>query len=63
MIAGNLSQQARKMESFGEALGFFHVVPPIGPFPLKDIFGMKVACCTLLKSLEPGSGKRQSNTR
>jgi hypothetical protein len=52
-IAGNLSQ-ARKMERFGEALGFSHVVPPMGPFPLTDTFGMKVACCTLLKSLEPG---------
>jgi hypothetical protein len=39
-IAGNLSQ-ARKMEEFGDSLGFTHVVPPMGPFPLDDTFGMK----------------------
>ena len=52
-ISRNLGQ-ARKMEELGELLGFTHVVPPMGPYPLQDTFGMKVACCTLLKSLEPG---------
>jgi hypothetical protein len=52
-IAGNLGQ-AKKLEFFGDSLGFSHVVPEMGPFPLKDTFGMKVACCTLLKSLEKG---------
>jgi hypothetical protein len=57
-IAGNLSQ-ARKMEEFGDSLGFSHIVPPMGPFPLEDTFGMRVACCTLLKSLEPGKWERK----
>jgi hypothetical protein len=52
-ILGNLSQ-ARKLEEFGDALGFSNVIPEMGPFPLLDTFGMKVACCTLLKSLEKG---------
>jgi hypothetical protein len=42
------------MEAFGDMLGFSHVSPWMGPFPLKDTFGMKVACCTLLKFLQPG---------
>jgi hypothetical protein len=33
---------------------FSHVTPEMGPFPLEDTFGMKVACCTLLKSLDKG---------
>jgi hypothetical protein len=52
-VAGKLSQ-AQKMESHGEALGFSCVVPPMGPFPLKDIFEVKATCCTLLRLLEPG---------
>ena len=52
-ISRNLNQ-ASKLESLGESLGFSHVIPPMGPYPLEDSFGMKVACCTLLKSLEPG---------
>jgi hypothetical protein len=51
--SGNLSQ-TRKLEEFGGALGFSHVTPEMGPFPLEDAFGMKVACCTLLKSLDKG---------
>ncbi len=52
-IAGNLNQ-ARKLEEFGNSLDFSNVIPEMGPFPLSDTFGMKVACCTLLKSLERG---------
>ena len=46
--------QARTMEELGEALGFESVGPPMGPFPLEDTFGMKIACVTLMKSLAPG---------
>lgn len=46
------------MEEFGDSLGLSHIVPPIGPFPLQDTFGMRIACCTLLKSLEPGKLER-----
>jgi hypothetical protein len=42
------------MEELGDALGFESVGPPMGPFPLKDTFGMKIACVTLMKSLAPG---------
>jgi hypothetical protein len=52
-ISGNLNQ-ARKLEEFGDSLGFTSADPVMGPFPLSDTFGMKVVCCTLLKSLEKG---------
>jgi hypothetical protein len=45
------------MEDLGGCLGFESVVPPMGPFPLKDTFGMKIACVTLMKSLDPGKWK------
>jgi hypothetical protein len=48
------ASQARTMEDLGEALGFDSVAPPMGLFPLKDTFGMKIACVTLMKSLAPG---------
>ena len=38
------------MEELGEALGFDSVARPMGPFPLEDAFGMKIAGVTLLKS-------------
>jgi hypothetical protein len=42
------------MEELGEALGFESIGPPMRPFPLRDTFGMKIACVTLMKSLAPG---------
>ena len=48
------ANQARTMEELGDALGFDCVAPPMGPFPLNDTFGMKIACVTLMKSLAPG---------
>jgi hypothetical protein len=53
MVTTNASQ-ARTMEELGNALGFGSVAPPMGPFPLEDMFGMKIACVTLMKSLAPG---------
>jgi hypothetical protein len=52
-VTGNLSI-ARKMESCGEDIGIRSVSPPMGPFPLEDTFGMKVACALLKRSLDPG---------
>ena len=48
------ASQARTMEELGEALGFDSVAPRMGPFPLEETYGMKIACVTLLKSLAPG---------
>jgi hypothetical protein len=45
------ASQARMIEELGDVLRFGCVVPPMGPFPLKDTFGMKIACVTFMKSL------------
>jgi hypothetical protein len=52
-VTGNLSQ-AKKMEACGEDIGIKTVSHPMGPFPLEDTFGMKVACTLLRWSLDPG---------
>jgi hypothetical protein len=51
--AGKLSQ-ARKMEQCGEDIGLGLVAPAMGPFPLEDTFGMRVACALLKRFLDPG---------
>jgi hypothetical protein len=56
-VAGNLSQ-ARKMEAAGDEVGFDTIGPPMGPFPLEDSFGMKVACTLLRRSLDPGKWEK-----
>jgi hypothetical protein len=50
----NRNARARTMEDLGDVLGFESVAPSMGPFPLEDTFGMKIACVTLTKSLAPG---------
>jgi hypothetical protein len=50
---GNLSL-AKKMEACGKDIGIKTVSPPMGQFPLEDIFGTKVACTLLRQSLDPG---------
>ena len=52
-VTGNLSQ-ARMMEACRENIRIKPVSPPMGPFPLEDSFGMKVACTLLRRSLDPG---------
>jgi hypothetical protein len=52
-VAGNLGQ-ARKMEKIGEEIGFDLVAPAMGPFPVEDTFGMKMACTILHRTLDPG---------
>jgi len=43
------------LEKLGATLGFDGgVVPPLGPFPLADSVGMKLAMVMVLKSLDPG---------
>jgi hypothetical protein len=41
-----------------EIYGFDSVGPTMGPFPLEDKFGMKVACVLLARSLDPGKNER-----
>lgn len=53
-IKNNL-YQARMMEEIGEEqYGYTSVNPPMGPFPLRDSFGMKAATVLLRRSLDPG---------
>jgi hypothetical protein len=52
-VAGNLGQ-ARKMEKIGDEIGFDSVSPKMGPFPVEDSFGMKIACTILHRTLDPG---------
>jgi hypothetical protein len=53
-VAGNLAQ-ARKMEFCGDdVFDTGSVGPAMGPFPLEDTLGMKVACTMLRRSLDPG---------
>jgi len=42
------------LEKLGHTLGFAGVVPDLGPFPLEDSVGMKLAMAMVLKSLDPG---------
>ena len=46
--------RARALEGYGRALGLGKMGPVLGPFPLKDTMGMKIAMAMVLKSLEPG---------
>jgi len=42
------------LEKLGNTLGFQNIVPELGPFPLEDTVGMKLAMAMILKSLDPG---------
>ena len=50
-VGGNVSQ-ARAMERCGRSIGLESVSPKMGPFPVENTFGMKVACVMLEWSLE-----------
>jgi hypothetical protein len=52
-VLANLGQ-ARKMEKIGEEIGLDSVAPMMGPFPVSDTFGMKIACTILHRTLDPG---------
>jgi hypothetical protein len=42
------------MEEIGSSLGLAAVSPPMGPYSFGDTFGMRLAVCILLRSLDPG---------
>jgi hypothetical protein len=53
-VAGNF-RDLKKFKSIGlEQLGLVDILPNMGPFPLKDIWGMSIAVVTLHRSLDPG---------
>jgi hypothetical protein len=45
---------AKRMEEIGESGGMSGVAPPMGPYSFGDTFGMGLAVCILLRSLDPG---------
>jgi hypothetical protein len=45
------------MEKIGEEIGLDSVAPRMGPFPVEDMFGMKIACTILHWTLDPGKHK------
>ena len=51
----NNFRDLKKFNRIGlEQLGLTHLLPDMGPFPLKDIWGMGIAAITLQRSLDPG---------
>lgn len=52
-VGSNL-REARRGERFADRLGLGSITPPMGPFPLDDVFGMKGAIMILDRSLDPG---------
>ena len=54
-VASNLAEFRRMEESAAVAFGFPDgVAEELGPFPLKDTMGMKLAMATLNRSMDPG---------
>jgi hypothetical protein len=51
-------QQARKMKKLGDTCGIDSISPPLGPFPLKDTFGIKVVMVLLKRTLDPGKNDK-----
>jgi hypothetical protein len=56
-VASNLSD-AWRMEKLGKKLEMGPMAPPMGPFPLKDVVGMRFAIAILDRSLAPGQQKK-----
>eukprot|EP00978_Attheya_sp_CCMP212_P013320 scaffold33445_cov54-Attheya_sp.AAC.2 len=55
-VSSNLSD-AWRMENMGKRLGMRPMAPPMGPFPLKDIMGMRFAIAILDRSLGVGQNE------
>jgi hypothetical protein len=55
-VSSNLSD-AWRMETLGKRLGMGPMAPPMGPFPLKDIMGMRFAIAILDRSLGAGQNE------
>jgi hypothetical protein len=45
---------ARRLEEIGDTVGLRSVCPPMGPYSEEDTFGMGLAVCILLRTLDPG---------
>jgi hypothetical protein len=45
---------AKQMEEIGDSVGIRGVSPPMGPYSFVDTFGMTLAVCILLRSLDAG---------
>ena len=52
-VSSNLREGIR-MEKTMKGLGMPSATPPMGPYPLEDVFGMKMAVAILDRSLDPG---------
>ena len=53
-ISGNRGDVKQLVRIGQEYLGMQDFLPPMGPHPLEDNWGMGLACCLLYKTLEPG---------
>jgi hypothetical protein len=51
-------RQALKMEEIGATCGIDSISAQLGPFPLEDTFGMKIAMVLLQRSLDPGKNEK-----
>jgi hypothetical protein len=51
-------RQALRMEEIGATCGIDSISPQLGPFPLEDTFGMKIAMVLLKRSLDPGKNEK-----
>jgi hypothetical protein len=45
---------AKRLEEIGDTVGILAVSPPMGPYSTEDTFGMGLAVCILLRTLDPG---------
>jgi hypothetical protein len=50
----NNFRDLKKLERIGASLGISNALPNMGPFPLKDVWGMSVAVTMLYRSLDSG---------
>jgi hypothetical protein len=53
MVASKV-RGARQMVTMWHQVGLTPVFPPIGPYPVSDLFGYRGAIVMVLKSLDPG---------
>jgi hypothetical protein len=56
-VRGTL-RNGRKLEDIVAQLGLSPAVGPMGPYPLEDVVGMKLAIALLVRSLDPGKTER-----
>lgn len=52
-VKANLGEH-RRVVRLSERLGIQEPYPPRGPYPERDIFGMRLACMSLLRSMDTG---------